>query len=278
MDALKKYRAPLLLWMVFAAIAVGLWQGLHNPFYLANFLYIGTALAVGLALAVRKHPHFRQVTQFAVGTYMLVFLGFLGHENMQIEGFWYYLLLGVFEGATIHYLVAKVAGPALFGRGWCGYACWTAMALDLLPYKTPLRKRKKHLGAVRYFVFASSFALVASLMLFYTGDMERFMWLSFLAGNAAYYALGVTLAFALKDNRAFCKYLCPVSVIMKPAAYVSLLRVKCDETACIGCGRCQKACPMDVNMTDNSRNRENGTECILCMACIDACPVHALKL
>ena len=38
---------------------------------------------------------------------MLVYLGIICNENMQIEGFWYYLFLGVFEAAVIHYLVAK---------------------------------------------------------------------------------------------------------------------------------------------------------------------------
>ena len=27
---------------------------------------------------------------------------------------------GVFEAATIHYAVAKIFGPLVFGRGWCG--------------------------------------------------------------------------------------------------------------------------------------------------------------
>ena len=67
----------------------------------------------------------------------------ISRENMQIEGFWYYLFLGTFEAATIHYAVAKIFGPLLFGRGWCGYACWTAMALDFLPYKTPCGPRKR---------------------------------------------------------------------------------------------------------------------------------------
>lgn len=74
---------------------------------------------------------------------MLVYLGLICQENMQIEGFWYYLFTGVFEAATIHYVVAKIFGPLLFGRGWCGYACWTAMVLDFLPYKTPKAPRKK---------------------------------------------------------------------------------------------------------------------------------------
>ena len=72
---------------------------------------------------------------FLVGMYMLVYLGLICQENMQIEGFWYYLFTGVFEAATIHYAIAKIFGPLLFGRGWCGYACWTAMVLDFLPYK-----------------------------------------------------------------------------------------------------------------------------------------------
>lgn len=63
---------------------------------------------------------------------------------MQIEGFWYYLFLGVFEAATIHYAVAKIFDPLLFGRGWCGYACWTAMVLDFLPYQQPQKPRKEN--------------------------------------------------------------------------------------------------------------------------------------
>ena len=37
-------------------------------------------------------------------------------------------------GFCIHYLVAKIGGTFIFGRGWCGYACWTMAILDLLPF------------------------------------------------------------------------------------------------------------------------------------------------
>ncbi|WP_405306885.1 4Fe-4S binding protein, partial [Methanobrevibacter sp.] len=47
---------------------------------------------------------------------------------------------------------------------------------------------------------------------------------------------------------------------------------------CINCGKCVKACPMDVEMLNNSRKRENGTECILCLDCVHSCPNDALKL
>ena len=82
----------------------------------------------------------------------------------------------------------------------------------------------------------------------------------------------------LTDNRAFCKYICPITVFLKPMSYFSRMRITVDHNACVSCGKCKRVCPMDVDMTDNARRRKNGTECILCMACVDQCPKHALKL
>lgn len=272
---MKKYALPVSLWAVFETVAVSLWLSKGNLFYLFNFTYIGTAIALGVAMMIRKHPYARRFVQLLVGLYMLVYLGFICRENMQIEGFWYYLFTGVFEAATIHYAVAKIFGPLIFGRGWCGYACWTAMVLDFLPYKQPQSPRKK-LGFVRYITFALSLFYVAFLFLGKVGNLERIMFWSFLGGNLLYYALGIGLAFAFRDNRAFCKYICPVAVFLKPMSYFSLLRITCDKDKCIGCGKCRKVCPMNVDMTDNSRHRQNGTECILCMECVKSCPKKAL--
>ena len=133
----------LIIWLIFITIALILYFTTGNLFYLLNFTYIGTAIAVGVGLYTHHIKYARNAVQFAVGLYMLIYLGIISRENMQIEGFWYYLFLGVFEAAVIHYLVAKIAGPLFFGRGWCGYACWTAMILDLLPYKVPNKPRKK---------------------------------------------------------------------------------------------------------------------------------------
>ena len=272
---MKKYAAPLLMLAVFETVAVALWLALDNVFYLLNFSYIGCALALGLTLYVKKYRHARLVVQLLVGLYMLGYLGLIKGANMQIEGFWYYLFLGVFEAATIHYAVAKIFGPFVFGRGWCGYACWTAMVLDLLPWKIPAGPRRKW-GFVRYLVFAGSLLFVGALFVLHVPNLERIMFWSFLIGNAVYYALGIALAAALKDNRAFCKYVCPVAVFLKPAGYYSMLRIKCDTDKCVSCGKCKKVCPMNVDMTDNARSRKNGTECILCMTCVDVCPKQCL--
>jgi len=271
----KKYTAPVIMLAVFEALAVILWLTKDNIFYLFNFSYIGCSIALGIFLYIREHRHARRVVQLLVGLYMLIYLGLINRENMQIEGFWYYLFSGVFEAATIHYAAAKIFGPVLFGRGWCGYACWTAMVLDFLPYKVPAQPRKR-LEWIRYITFSLSFVFVAALFFAHVGNLEEIMFRAFIIGNVLYYAVGIVLAFAFKDNRAFCKYLCPVTVFLKPASYFALLRVKCDKEKCVSCGKCRKVCPMDVDVTDNSRKRENGTECILCMECVKNCPKGAL--
>ena len=230
---MKKYRTPILLFAIFEIIAVSLWLSTGNLFFLLNFSYIGICLGVGGILMTAGWKHAREFVQFTVGSYILVFLGLICRENMQMEGFWYYLLSGVVGAGVLHYLIAKIFGPLLFGRGWCGFACWTAMILDLLPYKQPAKPRKSF-GWVRYVMFA-------------------------------------------QDNRAFCKYICPITVFLKPMSYYSLLRIKCDEAKCIHCDKCLKVCPMEVEVNNNSRKRKNATECILCQQCKKACPVGALK-
>ncbi len=274
---MKKFAPAIVMWLIFEAVAVTLWLALDNFFYLFNFTYIGTCLAVGLVLYAVQFKHARLVVQFGVGLYMLVYLGLLCREDMQIEGFWYYLFLGVFEAATIHYAVAKIAGPLVFGRGWCGYACWTAMVLDLLPWKTPKGARKK-LGWLRYVTFAASFFYVSLLFLWKVPDLETVMWVSFIVGNVLYYIAGILLAYIFKDDRAFCKYLCPVAVFLKLGSHFALLRVRPDKSKCVDCGACKKVCPMGVDMTDPSRRRLNGTECILCGKCVETCPKGALEL
>lgn len=272
---MKKYVMPSALLLLFEAIAVTLWLTKDNIFYLFNFSYIGCAIAIGLTLYSRKYKYARRITQLLVGLYMLLYLGVICRENMQIEGFWYYLFTGVFEAATIHYAVAKIFGPLIFGRGWCGYACWTAMILDFLPYKVPEKPRKR-IGWIRYITFAASLLFVSSLFLTHAANIEGIMFWTFIAGNLSYYAIGIILAYALKDNRAFCKYVCPITVFMKPMSYFSLLRIKCDKSRCVSCGKCKKVCPMDVDITDNTRKRKNGTDCIFCMECVNVCPKKAL--
>ena len=95
---IKKWYIPAGVGLIFEAVALILWQTKDNLFYLFNFSYIGTAIAIELLLFQMEYKHARRIVQLLVGLYMLVYLGLICNENMQIEGFWYYL----FEAASAY--------------------------------------------------------------------------------------------------------------------------------------------------------------------------------
>jgi len=102
----------------------------------------------------------------------------------------------------------------------------------------------------------------------------------FIVGNLLYYAVGIILAYTLKDNRAFCKYICPVSVPLKITSRFSLIKIGQGPGQCNDCDACDKMCPMDVRISDYilAGQRVLSTECSLCQTCITVCPQDALKL
>ena len=274
---LKKYAIPVFIFVFFEAIAILFWFLNDHVFYLFNFTYIGFFVALTIALIIAGKKNARVISEFAVGLYMLVFLGIINKENMQLDGFFFFAAMGVFQAAVIHYFVAKIGGPFFFGRAWCGYACWTAMILDILPFKTPGKPGKEKLGILRWIIFAVTLVYFCVIWFMYHDNIDSIMYISFIAGNVVYYTAGISLAFIFKDNRAFCKYLCPVTVFLKPASYFALLRIRYNESKCVHCGKCVKVCPMNVDMLDDKRSRKNGTECIQCVRCVQECPQKALS-
>ena len=280
-----KLRTPLIIGGVFYIVAIVLWLTTSFLFYLFNFIYIGTSIVLGIglytALPRKKKGIGRKLSQILVGGYMLIFLGFIQQENMQIEGFFFYLLSGLFAGSVIHYLVAKVFGPLIFNRGWCGWACWTAAALDFLPYNKKLSGRHPKLGKLRFVHFFASLILVLILWFAFgyrpgTGSNHELYWL--LGGNAFYFLAAIAMAVGFKDNRAFCKYLCPIPTIQKITSRFSLLKISGPAEDCTNCGACVRSCPMDIRVSDYIQNGQRvlSSECIFCLACINACPQHIL--
>lgn len=266
-----------------AALSV---RGLPLPFY---YGYVVASAAIGLTL----YATLRGFDQALRRRLVLILLGasLFGAAALrdplaalfQIEGFFFDLFSGVLFAAVIHYLIAKLLGPLIFGRVWCGWACWTAALLDQLPYKRSPGRLAPRWGRIRYAHFGLSLGLVAALWfgLAYrpgAGGPSALAW--FLAGNALYDLVGIGLAIALKDNRAFCKYACPVAVVLKLGAPFALLKVKGDAARCCTNRVCEKVCPMDVRIGDYVQRGErvSASECILCQACIGVCPEDALTL
>jgi len=278
---------PLVVMMAFWGIAI--WGFIATGYIqpIIMFGYIGTSLGVGLGLyeilPKQKKPMGRRLTLFLVGVFLMVIAIFMSRENVQLEGAVFGLLSGVIQMGVIHYGIAKIVGPLLFGRMWCGWACWTVMILDLLPFKRPSGRLPRPFGWIRYLHFVLSLGIVLILIYivgFREGATGTIAVTWFIVGNLLYYAIGIILAYTLKDNRAFCKYVCPVSVPLKITSRFSLIKIGGEAAKCNNCGACVKTCPMDIRIPAYILNNERvlSTKCSLCQTCITVCAPEALKL
>ena len=81
---MKKYAMPVIMLAVFEAVAITLWLTKDNLFYLFNFSYIGMSISLGIFLFIKKYKHARRIVQLLVGLYMLVYLGLICKENLQM--------------------------------------------------------------------------------------------------------------------------------------------------------------------------------------------------
>ncbi len=101
--------------------------------------------------------------------------------------------------------------------------------------------------------------------------MAEVYWLA--VGNALYHVVGITLAAVLKDNRAFCKYVCPIPVLQKIGARFALWKMEIDPEKCTDCGLCEKNCPMNIKLLEykQANQRILSTECVLCFTCGNVC-------
>lgn len=283
--------APIVDFVFFLILGLVMWLVDGNIIMLFTFLYLGIFTAGGMTLygvlPKKRRTIGRRLSFFMVGLALLLGMGVFGRMNVQIEGFFFYLLAGIYGGTVVHYLVAKVLGPIILQRSWCGWGCWTLTFLDLFPFKRSPGRLPNHKkwGTLRHIHFFISLGLV--LVLWYgfnysiserQWDIKALYWV--VAGNAFYYVTAIALAYKLKDNRAFCKYVCPITLFLKLSSIFSILRIKGKSELCDECGACEKLCPMDIRIPEyiKAGKRILSTECILCLTCINACPTDALQV
>jgi polyferredoxin len=269
--------------------------------FLIIFSWIGLSISTGLFIASYrkgiKKDFGRKLAILLISPVFLLFLGVFQHENLQLEETVFYLVLflstGLFTRVLIHYAVAKIFGPFIWGRGFCGWACWTAAVLDWLPIKdnNPI---PSEYGKFRYLTLVISLVIPLLFIalgydfverhlrgnetgIFQTAKQGQLIW--FLVGNGIYYITGISMAFIFKKKRAFCKIACPVSLVMKGQSTVALIRRKPTENDCIACGLCNKNCPMDIDIVSFIKNKKSITsgECIQCCICINVCQKNAIK-
>ena len=188
----------------------------------------------------------------------------------------------------------------LLGRFICGFLCpfgWFQELLHKIPTRKLSTKRLKPLTYIKYAVLLLAVVLLPALITNDVGMGDPFFCkylcpqgvlegaIPLAAVNSGIRsALGVLFSWKLGIlitvivlsvlfYRPFCKWLCPLGAFYALVNRVSLFGMKVDKHKCVSCGRCAKACKMDVDVTKNPDH----TECIRCGMCIRACPTKAVS-
>ena len=276
---------PLLMGTVLSTIlGITIWKG-----FFFVFIPIGASISLGILINIYKQGLGRKISFILIALIFLLFLGVYQHENLQIEEtviyFAYFINTGIFTRVLIHYAIAKVFGPFIFGRGYCGWACYTAALFEWLPIKENNKIPEKY-TYIRIPVLITS--LIVPFILVANGydylnkhviypKVNQFIW--FLIGNMIYYVIGIILAVLFRKKRAFCKIFCPVSLVMKLQTRISIVKIRPSNNKCIECGKCNNTCPMDVDVRSYIKNGQKvlSSECILCGECKNICPVKAIN-
>ncbi len=99
------------------------------------------------------------------------------------------------------------------------------------------------------------------------------LWTEFAVG---FVLLILILVGSMFYDRVFCKYMCPLGAVNAILSRVPLFRIKRVESTCISCSKCDRVCPMNVEVS--TVQVVNSPECIACMECVTACPTKKPSL
>ena len=172
--------------------------------------------------------------------------------------------------AAIGGLLSFIALALVFGRVICGQVC-PAGAIQELMYLLPAKKRGRAESRAPVAVRAGVFivflvaALGLSVNLLALIGLPAFFHLA-IAGVSFFVFLAIVLLSAVV-YRPFCRYVCPYGALLAPAASRALYRLRRTD-ACIGCRKCERACP-----TGEADPSARLGECYLCGRCTEVCPV-----
>lgn len=84
--------------------------------------------------------------------------------------------------------------------------------------------------------------------------------------------VGLLVIASVFVQNFWCRYLCPYGALMGIAALLSPMRIRRAAEACIDCGKCDKACPAGLPVSQLVQVRS--AECANCMACVAVCPAE----
>jgi polyferredoxin len=216
--------------------------------------------------------------------------------SIGIEAFFSGLSRGVINAGVIFWVMVFISA-ILLGRAFCGWFCWYGGYLELIEWgivdkwkiKIP-RRILLYLGVLPFISLAlktySSLLVIwiekgfPDAFTFRLADVEPWggqqTGISILLTAILY---GPVLLFVF-GRKAWCRYLCPIGALLKIFSTVKICGVRLVNNECIGCGKCNRACDMQVDVMGdlNTHGEVHSSACIGCLKCTDACPTDAIAL
>lgn len=106
----------------------------------------------------------------------------------------------------------------------------------------------------------------------YTKVSDVKMMLFFLdMGKVAFFVILGLLVISLFVKNFWCRFLCPYGALIGLGSLLRITKIKRDETSCIDCNACTRACPNGIQVA--KKKAVVTPECTACMQCVEACPV-----
>ncbi len=88
-------------------------------------------------------------------------------------------------------------------------------------------------------------------------------------------ALSVVLSIliiSIVNKNFWCRFFCPYGALLGIIGYASPMRITRNTGKCIDCGKCTRACAMNILVEKKKHVLTH--ECVACYDCVNACPVN----
>ena len=187
-------------------------------------------------------------------------------------------------------LLAIIPITVIWGRFFCSYVCAFGSMQELINKLGDLlhiKKIKIDYENDKYLKYIKCFIIIISIFL-WTIDANitsyspwnSFGILTSLSNYSSLISVGglvllIIMILSLFIDRFFCRYLCPLGGVFSLISTPRLFKIKKNDK-CIGCNKCSKVCPMNIDVNNKTNSILKTGECIDCFKCIKDCPKKAL--